>query len=99
MVIANIMDIKPLGLGYNNQVQPGCIEFSWIAKFIMGKSFHTDVALSLAFFNRLSGSIEYYKVSKFDFPVPLPLSAGGTVYGNSALQNIGELFNRGFKQV
>jgi hypothetical protein len=28
--------------------------------------------------------------------VPLPLSAGGTVYGNSALQNIGELFNRGF---
>jgi hypothetical protein len=49
MVIANIMDIKPLGLGYNNQVQPGCIEFSWIAKFIMGKSFHTDVALSLAF--------------------------------------------------
>ena len=89
-----------LGLGYNNQGAAGVVLSSpGSPNLLWEKSFHTDVALEFGFFNRLSGSVEYYKKVSKDliFAVPLPLSAGGTIYGNSALQNVGELFNRGFE--
>lgn len=91
-----------LRLGQNNQLEPGVVVSSLgNPDLLWEKSIHTDVALEFSFFNRLRGSVEYYnKISKdLIFEVPLPLSAGGLDFDNqhAQLQNVGELFNRGFE--
>lgn len=89
-----------LGLGYNNQSEAGVLTTSLGSPDLKWeKSVHTDVAIEFSFFNRLRGSVEYYKKLSKDliFAVPLPLSAGGIVYDDSQLQNVGELYNKGIE--
>lgn len=89
-----------LALDYNNQNEPGVVRSSLGSPDLRWeKSGHKDIALEFSFFKRLRGSIEYFDKTSTDliFSVPLPLSAGGTVFGDSQLQNVGSLFNRGFE--
>lgn len=89
-----------LGLGYNNQNEAGVLTSSLGSPDLKWeKSVHTDVALEFSLFNRLRGSVEYFKKLSKDliFAVPLPLSAGGIVFGDSQLQNVGELYNKGIE--
>ncbi len=91
-----------LALGNNNQLEPGVVVNSLGNEdLVWEKSIHTDIALEFRLFNRLSGTLEYFnKVSEdLIFEVPLPLSAGGLDFANehAQLQNVGELFNRGFE--
>ncbi|WP_273275758.1 SusC/RagA family TonB-linked outer membrane protein [Maribacter polysiphoniae] len=89
-----------LGLGYNNQNEAGVLTTSLGSSDLKWeKSVHTDIAVEFGFFNRLRGSVEYFKKLSKDliFAVPLPLSAGGIVYGDSQLQNVGELYNKGLE--
>ncbi len=91
-----------LRLGQNNQLEPGVVRSAvGNPDLVWEKSIHTDLALEFSLFNRLRGSVEYYdKVSEdLIFEVPLPLSAGGLDFENAhaRLENVGELFNRGFE--
>lgn len=87
-----------LGLGYNNATEAGVVLSSKASPDLKWETLqNSDVAIEFGLFDRLSGTIEYYDKKSVDliFSVPLPLSAGGTVYGDAQNQNIGELFNRG----
>lgn len=88
------------GLGYNNQAEPGVVISNLGAKDLKWeKSKHLDVALDFGFFNRLRGTVGYYHKESSDliFNVPLPLSNGGTVYGDDIPKNIGNMVNKGFE--
>jgi hypothetical protein len=69
MVIANIMDIKPFRFGIQQSRCSRVVLSSPDRQIYYGKSFHTDVALSLAF-QPFKGSIEYYGFKDLIFVCP-----------------------------
>lgn len=58
-------------------------------------NFQKDIAIEFALLNRINGTIEYYnrKTEDLIFEVPAPVSSGIPEY----LQNIGDMYNRGFE--
>jgi TonB-linked SusC/RagA family outer membrane protein len=90
------------GLGYNNGTDPGVIQtnlkndsISWETS----KNFDLAIEFSL-FKSRINATVEYYKKTTdgLIFPVPQPLSNGGTPAGGYIIsKNIGEMYNKGFE--
>lgn len=82
------------GLGYNNGTEAGAY-FTIIANsdLMWETQVSTDVALEFGLFNRLSGTIEYFRKDSRDllFDVSQPISAGVS----SIIQNIGKVSNHG----
>lgn len=82
------------GLGYNNGTEAGAY-FTIIANsdLMWETQVSTDVALEFGLFNRLSGTIEYFRKDSRDllFDVSQPISAGVS----SIIQNIGKVSNYG----
>jgi TonB-linked SusC/RagA family outer membrane protein len=87
-----------LDLGFNNANEAGVVLGSKASPNLKWETLENfDFALEFTLFDNLSGSVEYYTKNSKDliFAVPLPLSAGGTNFDDSQLQNIGELENSG----
>lgn len=82
------------GLGYNNGTEAGAY-FTVIANsgLMWETQVSTDVALEFGLFNRLSGTIEYFRKDSRDllFDVSQPTSTGVS----SIIQNIGKVSNYG----
>lgn len=82
------------GLGYNSSTEAGAY-FKTIANSNLKweTQVSTDIALEFSLFNRLSGSIEFFKKDSKDllFDVSQPISSGVS----SIVQNIGKVSNKG----
>ena len=82
------------GLGYNNNDEAGAY-FKDMSNFNLKweTQVSTDIALEFTLFDRLSGSIEYFKKDSKDllFDVSQPTSSGIS----SVIQNIGKVSNKG----
>ncbi|MCD8309694.1 MAG: TonB-dependent receptor [Prevotellaceae bacterium] len=83
-----------LGSDYNNGTEPG-VFFTTVANADLKweTQVSTDVGIEFGLFNRLSGSIEYFRKDSKDllFDVAQPASAGVT----SIVQNLGKVSNSG----
>lgn len=83
-------------LGVNNSSEPGTY-FSTLANqnLLWETQISTDLALEFSLFDRLSGTIEYFKKSSKDllFDVSQPTSTGAS----SMIQNIGKVKNEGLE--
>ena len=89
-----------LDLGFNNANEAGVILGSKASPNLQWETIENyDLALEFSLFNRVQATVEYYNKNSKDliFAVPLPLSAGGTNFDDSQLQNIGELENSGIE--
>ena len=83
-------------LDYNNQSESGYILGTLEASNLQWEtSASYDVALEFGLFNKINGTIEYFKRESANllFDVPLPLSSGS----ESIPQNIGTMYNKGFE--
>ncbi|MBE0422652.1 MAG: TonB-dependent receptor [Lutibacter sp.] len=83
-------------LDYNNQGESGYILGTLEAPSLQWEtSASYDLALEFELFQRLNGTVEYYKRESANllFDVPLPLSSGS----QSIPQNIGTMYNKGIE--
>lgn len=83
-------------LDYNNQGESGYILGTLEAPTLQWEtSASYDVALEFGLFQRLNGTVEYFKRESANllFDVPLPLSSGS----ESIPQNIGTMYNKGIE--
>ncbi len=83
-------------LGWNNQSEMGITQDKLAADALVWESNNSvDIALEFGLFNKLFGTIEFYrKISdNLLFDVPLPLSSGL----DSKTENVGTLFNQGIE--
>lgn len=83
-------------LDYNNQSESGYVLGTLESPDLQWEtSASYDVALEFGLFNKISGTLEYFKRESANllFDVPLALSSGS----ESTPQNIGTMYNKGFE--
>lgn len=82
-------------LGAKNSLQPGLWVVIGNKDLLWEKQTSYDLAVDFSFWNRLTGSVEFFVKASDDliFPIPLPLSAGLA----SQNRNVGKMVNMGLE--